>query len=59
MVNYANYITGVTYADAKKRSKDSGRVTPEVLDIFGSAITDIDKSAVEGLEMKGNPLGPT
>lgn len=56
MVNYANYITNVTYADAKKRSSDTGRATPKVSDIFGTVTAKMDQSAIEDLERKGNSL---
>jgi Choline/Carnitine o-acyltransferase len=48
-----NYITGVTYADAKKRSSFGPRSSGNVQDIFSNAMEHIDRSVVEKLEVKG------
>jgi carnitine O-acetyltransferase len=53
VVNYASYVTKVSYADAKERSGESSASIPEVLDIFAEALGEIDRSIVESAERKG------
>lgn len=48
-----NYITNVTYADAKKRSALGPISSGKVQDIFSNAMEHIDRSVVEKLEAKG------
>jgi carnitine O-acetyltransferase len=53
LVNYADYVTKVTYADAKSRSGEGSEDTPEVVDIFAEAIEQMDHAAVEDARSKG------
>jgi carnitine O-acetyltransferase len=53
LVNYADYVTKVTYADAKSRSGEGSEDTPEVVDIFAEAIEQVDRAAVEDARSKG------
>lgn len=53
LVNYADYVTKVSYADAKGRSGKSSNKVPEVIDIFAVAIERMDKAMVADFERKG------
>ena len=53
LVNFANYITHVSYEDAKKRSGTNKQVGGRVIDIFGSVVETIDRPSLEKLGDKG------
>ena len=53
LVNYADYVTRVSYADARKRSSEISAETPEVIDIFSEAMQEMNRSIVEEAERKG------
>jgi carnitine O-acetyltransferase len=55
VINFANYITGVTYAQAKRKSmhqQDQYRPisVPPVLDVFADALTSIDQELLGRIE---------
>ena len=57
MVNYANYISSLTYADLKEQSAFGVRDVPKVKDIFGAVVDKIDEKILEDLEVQGEFLG--
>ena len=50
---FANYITGVTYRDAKRRSLGKSPMSGNVENIFHSAIMKVNRSKLSALESKG------
>jgi len=52
VINFSNYITGVTYAEARRKSIGVNSVRTTVQDIFSMALDRIDQGMVEILEEK-------
>jgi hypothetical protein len=53
VINYANYITKMTYARARRMSTSGAVVSASVEDIFASTLGGMDPVVVEPLEAKG------
>jgi hypothetical protein len=53
VINYANYITKMTYARARRMSTSGPTSSASVEDIFASALGRMDHVMVESLEAKG------
>jgi carnitine O-acetyltransferase len=53
LVNYANYITNSSYADAKNRSRAARGKSPKPSDIFGGVLSKIDQGIIDDLLSKG------
>eukprot|EP00980_Cylindrotheca_fusiformis_P026451 scaffold16189_cov125-Cylindrotheca_fusiformis.AAC.7 len=52
LVNYADHVTKVTYADVKSRFGDGLDHVPDVIDIFAEAIAAIDNSTIDEITRK-------
>jgi carnitine O-acetyltransferase len=53
VINFSDFITKMTYAQAKRKSVGGNFVPGEVLDIFAEALHGMDQTVIENLETKG------